>query len=248
MNYSKAEAFKLRMRSVTLPVLQILKPHLDDMKMQLEDLKIKTPNLLQHTPMIVDIEFLGQLHATEEIDWRALVELLRNYGVLPVGVQGGQSSNLKETLKELGMAVFIADKINPNNEKEAQRTTTTTTQKRTYARQPEVPSNASKIISKPVRSGQQVYAEGGDLIVLSSVSPGAELLADGNIHVYGTLRGRALAGIQGNREARIFCQHLEADLVAIAGCYMTSDVIDRYRVEGGQQVALEDGRLIITPL
>lgn len=244
MNYSKIEAFKLRMRSVTLPVLQILdaNPHL--IEQQLEELKNKTPNLFQSTPMIVDIDLLTQNYA--DIDWKNLIALFRLYGILPVGLQGGHSSVLKDSLKELGVATFNADKTN-NNDKESQRSVTVST-KRNIAHQTEAKWCLSKIISRPVRSGQQVYAEGGDLIVLSSVSPGAELLADGNIHVYGTLRGRALAGIQGNRDARIFCQQLEADLVAIAGCYMTSDAIDRYRVEGGQQVALDEGRLVITAL
>jgi septum site-determining protein MinC len=244
MNYSKIEAFKLRMRSVTLPVLQILDANPELIEQQLEELKNKTPNLFQSTPMIVDIDLLVQ--NGEDTDWKSLIALLRHYGILPVGLQGGCSSVLKDSLSELGVATFNADKIN-SSDKESQRGIPTST-KKTFAHQAEAKLSLSKIISRPVRSGQQVYAEGGDLIVLSSVSPGAELLADGNIHVYGPLRGRALAGIQGNREARIFCQQLDADLVAIAGCYMTSDVIDRYRVEGGQQVALDDGRLVITSL
>ncbi len=247
MNYAKSEAFKLRMRSVTLPVLQILNPQLEIIEQQLEELKIKTPNLFQNTPIIVDIEFLGQNPEYENIYWESLITLLRHYGILPVGLQGGCSAMIKDTLKELSVATFSADKTNVNTEKESQRPAVTSS-KRGVPRHADVTPSSSKIIAKPVRSGQQVYAEGGDLIVLSSVSPGAELLADGNIHVYGTLRGRALAGIQGNREARIFCQQLEADLVAIAGCYMTSDSIERYRTEGGQQVALEDGRLVITSL
>ncbi|MAB25605.1 MAG: septum site-determining protein MinC [Pseudomonadales bacterium] len=80
-----------------------------------------------------------------------------------------------------------------------------------------------RLITEPVRSGQQVYARGGDLIVMAPVSAGAELLADGHIHVYGPLRGRALAGVQGNTEARIFCQNLEAELVSIAGQYKVAE-------------------------
>ncbi|MBL4867498.1 MAG: septum site-determining protein MinC [Pseudomonadales bacterium] len=84
-------------------------------------------------------------------------------------------------------------------------------------------STASKIVAKPVRSGQQVYAPGGDLIILAPVSAGAEVLADGNIHVYGPLRGRALAGVKGNTDARIFCHSLEAELISIAGHYKVSE-------------------------
>jgi septum site-determining protein MinC len=76
-----------------------------------------------------------------------------------------------------------------------------------------------------VRSGQRIYAAGGDLSVVAAVSSGAELMADGNVHVYGPLRGRALAGMKGNTEARIFCQDLQAELVSIAGHYRISENI-----------------------
>lgn len=86
-----------------------------------------------------------------------------------------------------------------------------------------------KVITTPVRSGQQVYARGGDLIILAPVSHGAEILADGNIHVYGPLRGRALAGVMNNIKANIFCQSLEAELVSIAGTYQINESLtDKY--------------------
>ena len=84
------------------------------------------------------------------------------------------------------------------------------------------PRAATRIVTQPVRGGQQIYAE-GDLIVLAPVSAGAEVLADGNIHIYAPLRGRALAGVQGNSEARIFCQSLEAELVSVAGRYRVAE-------------------------
>ncbi len=81
----------------------------------------------------------------------------------------------------------------------------------------------TRLVTEPVRSGTQIYARGSDLIVTASVSPGAELVADGNIHVYGALRGRALAGAGGDEAARIFCTRLEAELVSIAGRYLVSE-------------------------
>ena len=85
----------------------------------------------------------------------------------------------------------------------------------------------NKLILSPVRSGQQIYAPDGDITVIGSVSHGAELLADGNIHVYGALRGRALAGINNNNQARIFCNSLEADLISIAGQFKISENINQ---------------------
>ena len=81
------------------------------------------------------------------------------------------------------------------------------------------------VVDQAVRSGKQIYAKDADLIINSSVSHGAEVLADGNIHIYGTLNGRALAGVQGNTEARIYCKSLNAELIAIAGNYLVSEQI-----------------------
>ncbi|MGH1374376.1 MAG: septum site-determining protein MinC [Cellvibrionaceae bacterium] len=108
--------------------------------------------------------------------------------------------------------------------------------------------NACKIISTPVRSGQQIYAAGGDLIVLAPVSAGAELLADGNIHVYGALRGRALAGVKGNTKARVFCQSQEAELISIAGCFMVDEDLRSDHWKQAVQVTLSEDRLTIQSL
>ncbi|SFD17269.1 septum site-determining protein MinC [Pseudomonas citronellolis] len=96
------------------------------------------------------------------------------------------------------------------------------------AAEPAAPAvRPTKLVTTPVRGGVQIYAAGGDLIVLAPVSPGAELLADGNIHVYGPMRGRALAGVKGDTSARIFCQQLGAELVSIAGNYKVAEDLRR---------------------
>ena len=106
----------------------------------------------------------------------------------------------------------------------------------------------ARLITQPIRSGQQVYAAGGDLVVVAPVSAGAELLADGNIHVYGPLRGRALAGAKGDRDARIFCQQMEAELLSIAGHFkMEEDLSDSYKGKP-VQVYLRDHSLHIEAL
>ncbi|KAF1069792.1 MAG: Septum site-determining protein MinC [Pseudomonas citronellolis] len=104
----------------------------------------------------------------------------------------------------------------------------TTGQAEPAAVEPPLPEvRPTRMITTPVRSGMQVYAAGGDLIVLAAVSAGAELLADGNIHVYGPMRGRALAGVKGDTSARIFCQQLGAELVSIAGNYKVAEDLRR---------------------
>ena len=117
---------------------------------------------------------------------------------------------------------------------------------RSYRTDSLIESAKTKLVTTPVRSGQQVVAKGADLIITSSVSHGAELLSDGNIHVYGALRGRALAGISGDLEARIFCQSLEAELVSIAGFYRLSDAIEP--MNGPCQIYLLDEHIVIEPL
>lgn len=112
----------------------------------------------------------------------------------------------------------------------------------------ESPSNNSLIIRHPVRSGQQIYASGRDLIVLSSVSQGAELLADGCIHVYGALRGRALAGVSGDTQARVFCRSLEAEIVSVAGVFMLAEDLQKKLWRQSVQAYLEDGNLRVTIL
>jgi septum site-determining protein MinC len=106
----------------------------------------------------------------------------------------------------------------------------------------------TRIISTPVRSGQQIYARNCDLIVTSSVSAGAELIADGNIHVYGMMRGRALAGASGDTQCQIFCTHLAAELVSIAGQYWLSDQIPSDYVGQAVRLSLLDNALTIQPL
>ncbi len=263
---SQAEAFKLKMRTVTLPVLQILDNHLDIIENQLETLKQKTPNLFQETPMILEVEPILVMDWT--IDLVALCVILKKYGIIPVGVQMARKEEknqwLMDAIQTIGMPVFSMTKFestyspsesasnvekNSGKVKEAEIKAVNSTNATNATNSiGGANKNQAKIITKPIRSGQQVYAEGADLIVLSSVSHGAELLADGNIHVYGALRGRALAGIQGNTEARIFCQSLEADLLSIAGRYMVSEAIEKYQKVGMQQIYLENDRLNISLL
>ena len=104
-------------------------------------------------------------------------------------------------------------------------------------------NHQSKTILQNIRSGQQVYAPNGDLIIMGSVSPGAEILADGNIHVYGALRGRALAGIKGDKNSGIFCQNLQSELISIAGIYLLCDDIPPTHVGQANYISLRDEKL-----
>ncbi len=106
----------------------------------------------------------------------------------------------------------------------------------------------AKLVTEPIRSGRQVYAREGDLVVLTTVSAGAELLADGHIHVYGALRGRALAGVAGDASARIFCRSLQAELVSIAGHWLVREDMDDHLIGRAVQIYLNGDLLVIEPM
>ena len=110
------------------------------------------------------------------------------------------------------------------------------------------PRRSARVVMEPIRSGQQVYAESADLIVMNTVSPGAEVIADGCVHVYGALRGRAIAGARGDAEARVFCRRMEAELLAVAGIYAVADQMQGALKGQAVQALLVDGTLKIEKL
>lgn len=208
-NTVRSQAFKLKGRLYTLTVLQLITTDKDAFSEQCAQIVTKVPKWFDRTPVVFDLSTVEQ----EDFDIQALLQVAREYGMVPVAIQG--ASPLVATVVHCNhLAILKASdsQDRPVFEQEADSVPVGLAQ--------------SKLITTPVRSGQQVVAKGGDLIVTSSVSHGAELLADGSIHVYGALRGRALAGLSGDLEARIFCQSLDAELVSIAGYYRLSDAIE----------------------
>ena len=170
-----------------------------------------------------------------EIDFAALKTILRDVRLIPVGIKNANHEQAKNAAAH-GFAI-LRDTPDPKDQHKLNPTS-----------QPIIKNSSSKLITTPVRSGQQVYAPDGDLIIINQVSPGAELIADGSIHVYGPLRGRALAGINGNQKARIFCHSLEAELVSVAGDYKVSEDIEKQAWKIAAQVYIKNDRLQISTL
>lgn len=229
-NISKTQAFKLKGRLYTFTVLQVLNIDRDIFSQQFSETVLKAPKLFDRTPVVFDLSSVNQL----EFDLHDLCQIAREHGMIPVAIQGGNA--LQDTLAQCqGLAVLnaSASQDKPIIDQCIENTSL-------------IESAKTKLLTTPVRSGQQVVAKGADLIVNASVSHGAELLSDGNIHVYGALRGRALAGISGDLEARIYCQSLEAELVSIAGFYRLSDAIEP--VNGPCQIYLLNEHIVIEPL
>jgi septum site-determining protein MinC len=231
-NTTQTQAFKLKGRLYTFTVLQVLNTDSEVFAQQLVETVTRAPKLFDRTPVVFDLAAVHQL----EFDLNALIQVARSNGMIPVAIQGG--SPLHDTLAQCqGLAVLHASATQdkPIIERSIEP-----------AQQQQPEAAKTKLLTTPVRSGQQFVAKNADLIVTSSVSHGAELLADGSIHVYGALRGRALAGISGDKEARIFCQSLEAELVSIAGFYRLSDAIEPHN--GPCQIYLMDDHIHIEPL
>ncbi|MDP3673109.1 MAG: septum site-determining protein MinC [Telluria sp.] len=203
------------------------------------------PDFFDNDPLVLD---LTPLHGQDDahLDFAALLSLLRGYKVMPVAARGGNEEQMRAAL-QAGLAAAQDAAPTPALPKKARE------QDKPARPQPaEAQLSTALIIDKPLRSGQQIYARGRDLVVLSMVNAGAEVIADGSIHVYAPLRGKAIAGARGNTEARILSLCLEPELISIAGVYRTSEVPlpanvlakpTQVRLVGGAE-----GKLVMDPL
>lgn len=226
------KAFELKGRMMTLSVLRVLTSDLDILSQQLDAKIAAAPDLFQNFPVLLDVEALPP-DAQRAFDIARLDRLLRERSFVPVGMRGA-GDVLCGIAAGVGIGVISAG-VSAARRKPAKDAAAT-------------PRSANVLVQAPVRSGQQIYAKDGDLTVLSTVSPGAEIMADGNVHVYGSLRGRVLAGVSGNTAARIFCRDLDAELVSIAGHYWISEKIQESDRGRPVQIFLNGESLIIEPL
>lgn len=237
-----SSTFELKSETNSLIVLWIRDPNLEVVAEQLEAKLTRTPGFFAQELVLLD---LGGLDLTSaSLDIAPLLATLRKHQLIPVAARGGTPEQL-QAATAAGLAIL------PRSGSETKRTADEAVAE-TPAPAPVEATTAvtnNKIIDKPIRTGQQAYAANGDLIVMAMVSAGGEVIADGNIHTYGPLRGRALAGVRGDTSARIFTQSLEAELVSIAGIYRTfeHDWGAEYRNKPAQ-IYLEGDKLLIAAL
>lgn len=212
---ASAPQFELKAGTFTLPVLRLLGTDMDAAAHQLAEKVEQAAGFFHNAPVVIDLKEVAAVEA--HVEFPLWVGLMRGHGMIPVGVRGGTSVQ-NEAAEAMELAVLSDGSRRTSDKPKASPPPSA----------PVKPAAAvgSKIVVRPVRSGQRVYAPGGDLILLGQVSSGAEVMADGHIHIYATLRGRALAGVKGNKDARIFCQNLQAELVSVAGHYRISENID----------------------
>ena len=237
--------FAFDLKDTSLPLVTVVLHQGDPavLAAELQQRLGETPHFFGDDPVVIDLAPVRE-HA-EPIAFAAIVAALRQHHVRPAMVSGGSAAQMADAL---AAGLPAAPDAIPAPKARTVEVEVIREVVREVER--EVPVHVpTLIVDKPLRSGQQAYAKGGDLIVQAAVNAGAEVLADGNIHVYGPLRGKAIAGSRGNTEARIFTTCLEAELISIAGVYRTTETPLPKEVAGKPaQVRLVDGVLVMTPL
>lgn len=216
-------------KSATLPLIAVIlkTSDLDVLAEALDAQLADSPDFFEQEPVVIDLSLLQEAQgeggeAAGDIDFAALRSLLARHQTQPIAVRGGNAEQ-NAAARAAGLSV-AAMPAAPAPRAPAPPPEAPASEAPQIVREVPVPANGTLLIDKPLRSGQQVYARGGDVVVTAVVSFGAEVIADGNVHVYAPLRGKAIAGARGNTEARIFSTCMEAQLVAIAGIYRTNEV------------------------
>ena len=240
------------LKSASLPVVAVLLKTTDAAQFaaDLAERVADAPGFFDNDPVLIDLAPVREAEAS--IDFAAIAAALRRHHTLPVAVRGGSPAQM-DAARAAGLA---AAPDAPHARAEAPAAPVQEVIREVIrevevevVREVPMPGPGAVVVDKPLRSGQQVYARGADLVVMAVVSFGAEVIADGNIHVYAPLRGRAIAGARGNTEARIFSTCMEPQLVSIAGIYRTTETELPADVRGKPaQVRLDGEKLIIEPL
>ena len=231
--------FQLKGSMLAITVLELARNDLEGLDRQLAAKVAQAPNFFSNTPLVLALDKLPANGGP--IDLPGLMRVCRHHGLRTLAIRAAR-------IEDIAAAIAIdLPVLPPSNARE--RPVELPEERKVVAEPPAPVIQPTRVITTPIRGGQQIYAQGGDLVIISSVSSGAELLADGNIHVYGPMRGRALAGIKGDTRARIFCQHLGAELVSIAGQYKVAEDLRRDPLWGNPvQISLTADVLNITRL
>ncbi|SDF78585.1 septum site-determining protein MinC [Limimonas halophila] len=213
----------------------------------------QAPSFFESAPIVLDLDDVSD---DANLDLGKLAARLRELNLVAVGVQNGSEAQNTAAL-QAGLCPFPSWR---SGRQRPGRATSADPEGRDARREPKRErgeesgdsgaddnGRPAELVTTPVRSGRRIHAR-GDLVAMAPVSVGAELIADGHIHVYGPLRGRALAGVRGDHGARIFCQSLEAELVSIAGAYLVRDDIDESLIGQPVQIYLNGERVEVEPL
>ncbi|MGY5453223.1 septum site-determining protein MinC [Agarivorans sp. MS3-6] len=221
----------------TLSVVYLGNNDLKSLNDKLMEKVAQAPQFFNCAPIVVNVS-----EVDSDFDFDQLKEVVEAQDFVLVGVTGCKTTEQKTAARSAGLAVMTsgsqqakAKPIEPSTEKAPTPAPV----------QPEaVPT---KVVRGQIRSGQQIYAQNSDLIIIGSVGNGAEVIADGNVHIYGALRGRAVAGASGRKDSKIFCQNLQAELISIAGVYMLHEQIGSH-ADLPQCIHVEDQQIVFSNL
>jgi len=249
------DTFEIKSATLPLVALVLKSADLGALARELEARYGDIPDFFDHDALVIDLSRLesqAQGGERQAVDFPGLLELLWKYRLAPVAVHGARHE-LAAVAKAAGLFPAPDARIGTAGSPGASNVETPV---QAPAVQPAVQAQSptgALVIDKPLRSGQQVYARGRDLVMLAMVNPGAEVIADGHIHVYAPLRGRAIAGARGNADARIFAFGMEPELISIAGLYRNGETPGLANVWGKPTQArlvsdAEGNRLVFDPL
>jgi len=249
--------FEIKSASLPLVALMLKSSNLSRLRTEFGQQFGDTPDFFDQDALVIDLFPLQVAEPHAQLDFAALLHVLRQHRLTPLAVRGGNAAQ---------MAQAMAAGLVPANDATVERSRAAVAPASPPPAPAAAPASTSVVavpsppaltsalvVDKPLRSGQQVYARGRDLILMAMVNPGAEVMADGHIHVYAPLRGKAIAGARGNTEARIFALNMAPELVSVAGIYRTGEVAFPSNVLGkAAQVRLVQGsdgeKLLIEPL
>jgi septum site-determining protein MinC len=240
--------YEIKSADLSLVALLLKTTDITEVSRALEQQMSESPGFFDQDPVVIDVSGLG-LVDHETIDLERLMAVLREYALVPLAIKGAPPA-----LLNLAKGIGLVDASDARIRRSIPLAEASAPQVSPVEQLPSRPTPVGAMrIDKPLRSGQQVYAKGCDLIVMGMVNAGAEVIADGHIHIYGTLRGKAIAGARGNGDAQIFAMVMEPELISIAGVYRTSEnPLSKDVLGKPAHVSLQSGpdgdKLLITPL
>lgn len=246
-----SHCYDIKSADLPLLALQLKTTDVQAIQAALQAQLAESPDFFDQDPVVIDVSALELDETCPVLDYSGLVAVLKAQGLVPLAIKGAEGLQ-KEAARACGLVEASDLRMRRAIPQQADIPASAAVEPVSVVAPP-AQSMATLVVDKPLRSGQQVYAKGADLIVLAMVNPGAEVIADGHIHVYAPLRGKAIAGARGNVQARIFAQAMEPELVSIAGVYRTTDKELGPDVRGRPaQVSLQSGtdgeKLLIVPL
>ena len=225
----RLEPFRLRGANFNLLVMRLLDHRVEAVVPVLADQFRRAPGFLRFAPVVIGLDDIPA--RPQEVDFAGLVQGLRSVEIVPIGTTGGtpemriaaQGAGLPPLRTAGGREEEVALAPAPPVHVAPPPPPPPPAPARVAEPQPQGLARATMLVDQPVRAGTRIWAQGTDLVVVGTVNRGAELIADGNIHVYGRLLGRAIAGGQDNAEARVFASYFDPELVSIAGYYTVQD-------------------------